>query len=94
MVRSENVRDHEMVGKAGDGLARVGIAAALLLLLSRASFFTGHRVGRQTWRVSCARRCARRGFLVATLGLTFSLDVTKTALAGKRLSRCHHVISF
>ena len=55
MVRSENVRDYDVVEKAGDGLARVDIAAALFLFLSRASFFTGHRVGRQTWMVPCAR---------------------------------------
>ena len=58
MLRSENVRDDDVVEKAGDGLARVSIAAALTLFLSRASFFAGHCVETQTRRVSCARGCA------------------------------------
>ena len=57
ILRSKNVSGDEVVGEAGDGLARVRIAAALALFLSRASFFTGHRVGTQTWMVSGARRC-------------------------------------
>ena len=61
-LRSENVRGDEVVGEAGDYLARVSRVsrrvsiAALALFLSRASFLTGHRVGRVC--VSCARRCA------------------------------------
>jgi hypothetical protein len=71
MLRSENVRDDDVVEKAGDGLTRVGRVsrvsiAALALFLSRASFLTGHRVGEWTvWvRVVCATLCAvvRRGF--------------------------------
>ena len=66
--RSEDVRDDVVVEKTGDGLARVGIAAALALCLSRASFLTGNRFGRVEGVVcaSCARGCAslfvRRGF--------------------------------
>ena len=56
MLRSENVLDDEVVGEAGEFLARGSIAAALALFLSRACFFTGHRVERQTWMVSCAAR--------------------------------------
>ena len=64
-IRSENVRDDDVVEEAGDGLApvcrvsRVRIAA-LALFLSRASFLTGHRVVRVDGFVcvSCARRCA------------------------------------
>jgi hypothetical protein len=66
------VSGDEVVGEAGDGLARVRIAAALALFLSRASFFTGHRVGKSGWvrlRVVCAslwlevERYTFRGFL-------------------------------
>ena len=67
ILRSENVSDDEVVGKAGDGLARVSRVArvriaALALFLSRASFLTGHCVGREDGFVSvlCARRCTRR----------------------------------
>jgi hypothetical protein len=57
MLRSQNVRDDDVVEKAGDGLARVSRVgrvriAALALFLSRASILTGHRDG------LCARRCA------------------------------------
>ena len=50
MIRSENVSDDQVVGEADDGLARVSRVgrvslAALALLLPRASFLTGHRVG-------------------------------------------------
>ena len=50
MLRSEDVLDDEVVGKARDGFARVGRVgrisiAALPLFLSRASFLAGHRVG-------------------------------------------------
>jgi hypothetical protein len=64
ILGSQNVSDDDVVEKAGDDLARVRIAA-LTLLLSRASFLTGHRVETQTWMVSCARRVrvvVRRGF--------------------------------
>ena len=44
MLRSENVSDDEVVGKAGEGLARVSIAFALCR--ERASFCTERRVGR------------------------------------------------
>ena len=64
MLRSENVSDHEVVGEARDGLARVSRVSivALALFLSRASFLTLHRVGRVDIFVcvSCARRCASR----------------------------------
>ena len=46
ILRSENVSDDQVVGEAGEGVARVSIAAALALSLSRASFLTGHAVGR------------------------------------------------
>jgi hypothetical protein len=46
ILSSEDVLDDEVVEKAKDGLARGSIAAALALFLSRASFFTGHCVGR------------------------------------------------
>ena len=59
MARSENVSDDDVVEKARDGLASVRIAA-LTLLLSRASFLTGHRVEKQARRVSCAPVVVRR----------------------------------
>ena len=43
MFRSENVRDDDVVEKAGDGIARVSIAFALSL--TRASFHTECGVG-------------------------------------------------
>ena len=68
ILRSQNVLDDEVVGKAGDGLARhcrvgrVSIAALAFSFLSRASFLTGHRVGKVEGVacVSCACRCAAR----------------------------------
>ena len=51
MLRSENVSDDDVVEKPGDGLTLVTLAAPLALFLSRASFLTAHRVGRQTWMV-------------------------------------------
>ena len=64
VLRSENVRDDQVVGEAGEGFARVSRVgrvsiAALLLFLSRASFLTGHRVGRVGGFVSasCASLC-------------------------------------
>jgi hypothetical protein len=54
MLRFEVVRDDEVVGKVGDGLAGVSIALALSALpLARASFHTERRVGRHRgwWRV-------------------------------------------
>ena len=60
ILRSENVRDDDVVEKAGDGLARVSIAA-LTLLLSHTSFHTERRVGRQRGgccvRVVCPSLC-------------------------------------
>ena len=46
ILRIENVRDDDVVGKAGDGLARVsrGSIAARALPLARASFHTERRV--------------------------------------------------
>ena len=57
MLRSQNVRDDDVVEKAGDGLARVSRVgrvriAALALFLSRASFLTGLAEG-----VVCASLC-------------------------------------
>jgi|FLMP01.1.fsa_nt_emb hypothetical protein len=61
-VRSENERGDEVVGKAGDGLARVSIAAAVGLFLSHARFLTGHCVGRQSgWSCVRARMPRTRG---------------------------------
>ena len=63
MLRSEDVLDDEVVGKARDGFARVGRVgrvsiAALPLFLSRASFLAGHRVGGCFCvRVVCASLC-------------------------------------
>jgi hypothetical protein len=55
------VSGDEVVGEAGDGLARVSIAAALTLLLSRASFLTGHALkDKRGW--FCVRVVVRRGF--------------------------------
>jgi hypothetical protein len=72
LLRSENVRDDEVVGKAGDGLAGDSIALALFaialfaLLLPRASFLTGHCVGRGDGLCACGVRVVacvvRRGF--------------------------------
>ena len=60
IIRSENVSDDDVVEKAGDGLARVSIAA-FALSLARASFHTERRGGRHRggWRVSVV---VRRGF--------------------------------
>ena len=70
MLISENVSDDDVVEKAGDGLARVSRVgrvsiAALPLFLSRASFLTGHRVGRVDGLCACrvrvvVRRCVPR----------------------------------
>jgi hypothetical protein len=59
ILRSENVSGDEVVGEPVEGLARGSIAAALAPFLSRASFFTGHRVGRVDGFVSasCATLC-------------------------------------
>tara|TARA_B110000977_G_scaffold105441_1_gene137543 strand:- start:201 stop:527 length:327 start_codon:yes stop_codon:yes gene_type:complete len=57
MLRSEDARDDDVVGKAGDGLARVSIAFALSL--ARASFRTERR--NSSRRGECARRCGRVG---------------------------------
>ena len=64
MIRSENVSDDQVVGEAGEGFARVSRVgcvsiAALALFLTRASFLTGHRVGRVDGFVcaSCASLC-------------------------------------
>ena len=55
MLRSENVRDDDVVEKAGDGLARISRVsiAALARPLARASLHTERRVGRHRggWRV-------------------------------------------
>ena len=52
VLRSENVRDDDVVESAGDSFARVSIAA-LALSLARASFHTERRGGRHRrgWRV-------------------------------------------
>jgi hypothetical protein len=62
ILRSENVRGDQMVGKAGDGLAHDNIAFALFAFsLARASFHTERRVGRH--RGGCrVRVVVRRGF--------------------------------
>ena len=59
ILRSENVSHDQVVREAGEGLARVSIAAALALFLSRASFLTGHRFGGVDGFVSasCASLC-------------------------------------
>ena len=48
-VRSEDVSDHDVLRKAGEGLLRVSIALALSL--ARASFHTAHCVGGHRGRV-------------------------------------------
>ena len=61
ILRSENVRDDDVVEKAGDGIARVSIASALSL--TRAGFHTGCRVGGHRDTCGCrVRVVVRRGF--------------------------------
>ncbi len=75
MLRSEDVRDDDVVEKAGDGLARVSRVgrvsiAALALFLSRASFPFLPDIAFAEWivcvRVVCVSLCVvvprRRGF--------------------------------
>ena len=61
MLRSENVSDHEVVGEAGDGLARVGKARGSSDgrdITIRVRHGDMRCVGGYVDRVSCARRCA------------------------------------
>jgi hypothetical protein len=84
ILRSENVRDDEVVGEVGDGLARVSRVsiAALALPLSRAGFHTERRVGRH--RGGCrVRVVVSRGFpekqqQYPSYGPTFCLAVSRS----------------
>ena len=60
VLRSENVRDDEVVREAREGLARVsrGSIADIALSLTRASFRTDPRVGRHREGGVCAWLCA------------------------------------
>jgi hypothetical protein len=63
MLRSENVRDDDVVEKAGDSFPRVGRGSIQALFLSRASLHTDRHVGRQRGgsRVRVfVRRCVSR----------------------------------
>ena len=66
MLRSENARDDEVVGEAGEGLAPVSIAA-FAISLARVSFHTERRVGGHSdtcgWRV---RVVVETGFFLFT----------------------------
>ena len=63
MLRSENVRDDEMVGEAGDGLAHVSIALARSRW--RVSFHNKHRTRRHRGPgVACAPLCVVRGLFL------------------------------
>ena len=62
ILRSENVRDDDVVEKAGDGIARGSIAFALSL--TRAGFHTECRAGEHSDTCGCrVRVVVRRGFL-------------------------------
>ena len=84
MLRSENVSDDGVVENARDSLARVGRVgrvriAALALFLSRASFLTGHGVGRVDGfvcaSVVCASLCVEASERATGKGIDVSLRV-------------------
>jgi len=65
MLSSENVLDDEVVGEAGEGLARVGKARRSIVgrdITVRISHDGVRRVGGHVHRVACARRCGAMFF--------------------------------
>ena len=83
-LRSENVRDDDVVEKAGDGIARVrrGSIAARALSLTRASFHTERRVGRHRGgcrvRVVVSRGFPKKQQQYPSYGPTFCLAVSRS----------------
>ena len=72
MLRSENVRGHEVVGEVGDGFLRVGrarVSSDGRHITARGSHDGVRRVGRHVKGVACALLCA---LLCASLCASFS----------------------
>ena len=73
MLRSENVRDYDVVEKTGDGLARVRIAFALAF--ARTSFHTEGRV--ESRRERCCVRVVRASLYVGAPEICVFFELRK-----------------